>query len=270
MVRSRAVDRAAYIARGLASVPGWFDKDDASIWSYLDEIQAAEGVAGDLFEIGPYMGRSAILLGYFRRASERLVVCDLFGRDPGDAANAAENAQQYPTLDEQQFRANYRRFHPADPEVIVGSSLDVTPEQLGGPFRFAHIDGSHLYAPARSDTLLCKKVASPAGLIVFDDARHELPVIAAAWEAVANDGLVPILQTRKLYAAWTAEAAAMYVEALGERLSQDPRFFVEDREVRGHRFLEMTYFEGRSRRDRLRQNLVPRGIERLLDRARTP
>ena len=64
---------------GLDTVPGWFSPLDFRIFVELDRIQHDRDTAGDLFEIGAYLGKSAILLGYLARPpTERLTVCDVF------------------------------------------------------------------------------------------------------------------------------------------------------------------------------------------------
>jgi predicted O-methyltransferase YrrM len=70
--------RRQYIIKGRKSIPGWFERADAEMFSAIDLAQRTAGLVGDILEIGCYQGSSAILLGYLRRPNERMVVCDLF------------------------------------------------------------------------------------------------------------------------------------------------------------------------------------------------
>ena len=55
----------------LDTVPGWFSPLDFRILVELDRLQRVHGVGGDLFEIGAYYGKSAILLGHLARLARR-------------------------------------------------------------------------------------------------------------------------------------------------------------------------------------------------------
>ena len=59
-----------YLAHMHELVPGWFDDVDAAVFRAVDHTHRATGVDGDLLEIGAYLGKSAILLGYLLRAAE--------------------------------------------------------------------------------------------------------------------------------------------------------------------------------------------------------
>ena len=77
-------------------VLGWFDDLDAAMFRAIDQVHRAIGVEGDLLEIGAYLGKSAILLGYLVRPQEHLVVCDLFtneAMDPDLEADARSTGQ---------------------------------------------------------------------------------------------------------------------------------------------------------------------------------
>ena len=74
------MDSRSYIERGIHTVEGWFGRGDAEVFLAVDAEQAHRG---DLLEIGVYLGKSAVLVGYMQRPDERFVICDLF--DPGTA-----------------------------------------------------------------------------------------------------------------------------------------------------------------------------------------
>ena len=110
----------------LDTVPGWFSPLDFRVFVELDRIQRDRGLAGDLFEIGAYLGKSAILLGYLARPpAERLTVCDVFEHvESVDAESLPQHNHWYSGLSEKAFLEQYQRFHEHMPDVIVGSSLD--------------------------------------------------------------------------------------------------------------------------------------------------
>jgi Glycosyl transferase family 2/Methyltransferase domain len=191
-----------YIAHMHELVPGWFDDVDASVFRAIDEVQRATGIAGDFLEIGAYLGKSAILLGYLLRPQERLVVCDLFtneGLDPDLDADAAFYGQ----LSRTAFEENYARFHCRPANVIERSSTELRDEGLGRSFRIAHVDGSHRFDVVRQDIATALELVVDGGIVIVDDYRtipHALGVAAAVWEAVTAGKLIPMLATaQKLY-----------------------------------------------------------------------
>src|SRR4029450_675239 len=57
------------------AIPGWFMFQCYCVWRALLDQQAR--IAGDLFEIGVWRGRSASLLASYRQGDEKLYLCDL-------------------------------------------------------------------------------------------------------------------------------------------------------------------------------------------------
>lgn len=199
------MDRTEYINGGINTVPGWFARRDALLFDAIDNAQRSAGITGDILEIGVYQGTSAILLGYMRQPNERLIVCDLFDGITESDEDLAERQRYYePNFGQHKFEAQYRRFHPDLPEIIAQPSSSLHARLTGKTFRCIHIDGSHAYEQVRSDLLLAKEILMPGGYVIFDDllSPHTPGVTAACWEGVANDQLVPVLQTVKMYGTW--------------------------------------------------------------------
>lgn len=200
----------SYIDRGRHTVPGWLERLDALLLVAVDSSQRASQVSGDLLEIGAYMGRSAILLGYFRRPEERLVVCDPFDENGAlSKDNAAEQARWYEGLTRQAFEHNFLRFHSRLPDEVIAApsaGLHERERELAKKFRIIHIDGSHEFDEVQSDIRLSRTLIAEGGIVVFDDvnAPHAPGVAAAVWSAVVNEGLIPHVVTDKLYASWTS------------------------------------------------------------------
>lgn len=192
--------------RALDSIDGWLYPDDVQLFQEIDALQRLSKVNGDLLEIGVYHGKSAILLGYFPRQDERLVLCDLF-QSPGQTReNQAEKQFWYPELTRETFEGNYLRFHHRLPSIVICPSTKLIQiGRLTRTFRFIHIDGSHLYSIVRQDICTAKLLLKDKGIVVFDDYRsiHTPGVAAAIWQEVFSGGLIPLCLTpQKMYATW--------------------------------------------------------------------
>ncbi len=198
-----------YVDHGRLTVPGWFTRADALLFVAIDEAQKRARVVGDIMEIGVYMGRCAVLLGYLQRPGERLVVCDIF--DEVDANTSDETRREYARfysgLSRQAFERNFRRFHSRLPdEIVAGPSASFRTRlgELRGKFRLIHIDGAHDFDAVRDDIELSRELLAEGGMVVFDDVAtpHTPGVAAAVWSAVVSEGLIPHFLTTKLYASW--------------------------------------------------------------------
>ncbi|MGW7204186.1 class I SAM-dependent methyltransferase [Streptomyces sp. NPDC054837] len=222
----------------LGDVPGWFPPLDQVLFTWFLDRQRTRGFAGDLLELGAYMGKSAILLGRHLEEGERFTVCDLFGGDAPDGANKAETAKSYASLTRQTFERNYLSFHDTLPRVIEAPSSVISSEVAAGSCRFVHIDASHLYEHVRDDIGAAREILLPEGVVVLDDFRseHTPGVSVAAWEAVLNRGLRPIcLSTQKLYGTWGDPSAVQ--EELLEMLRGRADCGVSVQHAAGHRLV---------------------------------
>ncbi|MDZ5660792.1 class I SAM-dependent methyltransferase [Nocardioides sp. zg-1308] len=189
----------------LDAIPGWFDAIDRELFRWFLGPGRAISGPGNLAELGVYMGQSAVLLGGFLENGEELTVVDLFESEAGDTANVRENAESYPGLSREAFEANYTRVHPDLPHVLQDFSERIVDHVAPGSCRFVHVDASHLFEHVRHDVVAAEQLLGTAGVVTFDDYRagHTPGVAAAVWEAVANQGLRPIvLSPNKLYATW--------------------------------------------------------------------
>lgn len=211
----RITARERYIDTGMATVPGWLTAENARLFACVSDLQHTRGVMGDLLEIGVFKGASAILLGFLAYEGEAVIVSDLFGT-PYDAPRDVKfEMTAYAGNELSDFLEHWRRFHRRDPhDVFVGPSERLHHREWDRPVRFVHIDGGHSFDVVERDLELAKRVLVPGGVVVFDDARASgTPgVRAAAWGAVANSGLVPFAETKKLYATWD-EALAEHAAA---------------------------------------------------------
>jgi hypothetical protein len=222
--------------RSYADIRGWFFWEDTVLFR---EILAAQTLPGTLVELGAFLGRSTALMGEYQRPGDRFVVVDLFGIEPEDVANAAENQLSYSTVDpnqlRNQFEANYLALHPELPEIVQALSSSVADHVEPASVRFAHVDASHLYDFVAQDLLVMRDLMQPDGVVVFDDYRavHTPGVAAAVWEGVANHGLVPFALTPfKMYATWGDPA--QHVDRARRLGRTEPRMDVSEQMILGH------------------------------------
>jgi hypothetical protein len=202
----------------MGKVDGWFYEADVELFSDLLSRQLAEDVKGDLLEIGAYQGKSAILMGYLLRDDEELVICDLFSAVMDHDDIPLIPRQDYAGLEQQQFLANWDRFHTRRPtlEVCESSALDLGDRAL----RFIHIDGCHSYQCVAKDINLAATHTAKRGVIAMDDYRGvQTPGVAAAiWQAVGNGLLFPFAATyMKIYACTSAADQKYWLERVRDR-----------------------------------------------------
>jgi hypothetical protein len=188
-------------------VPGWFYPHDQALMTWFLQWQDRTEPPGDLLELGAYLGKSAILLGQYRRPGERLTVCDLFDTPAPDVHNSAEMSRSYATLTRRTFESNYLAFHDELPLIIEGPTSVISDHVAPASCRFVHIDASHLYEHVRADIEASRVLLRPGGLVVCDDYRaaHTPGVAAAVWSAVTSGDLRPICLTpHKFYGTWSS------------------------------------------------------------------
>ena len=200
------------------TIDGWFYAIDVDFFSNLLAYQRTEDIKGNMLEIGTYQGKSAILMGYGLRDDEELVICDLFSAVMDHADIPLNRRQQYSGLEQEEFLANWDRFHTRRPtlEVCESSELDLG-DQV---FRFIHVDGCHSYQCVAKDISLAVTHTAKRGVIAMDDYRAvEAPGVAAAiWQAVGNGFLFPFAATyMKIYACTSAADQSYWLERVRER-----------------------------------------------------
>lgn len=201
------------------AVPGAFWDIDFLLFDCILKTQLEQDIHGDLLEIGVLYGKSAIILGCHARPEEQVIVCDVFDDAEGDSENIAENAESYTGLNQRKFEENYLRWVDRRPVVIAELSQYLVDRVEPRSLRFAHVDGSHLYNVVRMDIANTRNLMNDSGVVIMDDFRalHTPGVAAAVWEAVSNEGLIPIcISEQKFYGAWNIETA----RAIGENLTR--------------------------------------------------
>lgn len=246
---------------GRRSVGGPFWDIDFLVFDRILNEQKRSGVTGDLLEIGALYGKSAIVLGLHAQPGEETVICDLFGDTGVNAANTHENEMSYPGLNRGIFEDNYKRWVSRPARVVQHLSDEIRSHVRDGSLRFAHVDGGHHYDVVAADIRNCRELLADGGIIVIDDFRqiHTPGVAAAAWAAVANDGLIPFCATeQKLYATWDAATADSMLKELTTWVrSEDAITNAGIQDVAGHQLLIIQNPVGTTSRERVRRALPP-------------
>jgi hypothetical protein len=226
------------------AVKGWFYWTDQALISWFLDRQERLEPAGDLLELGSYLGKSAILIGSHLRKGETFTVCDLFDTTPTDAANQREHHHSYSTLTRQGFEANYLAFHERLPVIVQDTTDRITMYVEPGSCRFVHVDASHLWEHVSGDIEAARHLLRPNGLIVCDDYRsvHTPGVAAAVWTAVANGGLNPICVTDNKFYGTFGDAEEVQ-EDLVRWLTSFDRKLVNCHDIMGHRLVRVPKWE---------------------------
>lgn len=186
----------AYLEASRA-VPGWLHRFDGLVLAQLLVTQHDARVTGDLLEIGAYHGRSAILLGHFLAPGERLVVCDLFERQP-PPSDPRPGVRHYRRVTRAAFEATYARYHATPPVVLDVPSRALPARGLApASFRLVHVDGSHEPEVVAHDVVLARALLIDGGVAVFEDdhAVHVPRVPPALKDAFARGLLAPLAVT---------------------------------------------------------------------------
>jgi predicted O-methyltransferase YrrM len=166
----------------MRGIPGWFTYDDAAHFTIILGLQAAAGVTGDILEIGPFHGRSTILLAHQLQPGETLTVCDPFqigevyvAYPPTPAGLRRNIAKALPTFDQAQL------------EIIEAYSTDLDLPATR-TFRFIHVDGSHERNDVLHDLRTVRRHLAPGGIIVADDYEHpDWPGVTEAIEVFRSE-----------------------------------------------------------------------------------
>jgi Methyltransferase domain len=193
----------AYIPR-MSEIHGGFHHPDPQVFRAICEAQTEHGITGDILEIGSYLGRSAIVLGFLIDGEERLHICEPF---PNPTAVNPDflphTVGWYHPYTQELFEENYLRFHEDLPEIYAYSSLDLPGKLASDSFRFVHLDGSHTPEALQNDIGLAKDILNEDGVMSFSLYRgmESLEVAAAAWAEVAKSEVFPMVATEThLYA----------------------------------------------------------------------
>jgi predicted O-methyltransferase YrrM len=160
-----------------AAIGGNFWDGAIVTWDVLFVRQAAEGITGDLLEIGVLKGKSATLIALHARADETFVLVDpALRREAIDAVESIRSAHNVLVRDVSQNL----RGHAA----LAGRE---------GSFRWIHIDGEHSGPAVTNDLEIAEALIAPHGIICLDDfftpAYPQITAAAFAFLASRRDRL---------------------------------------------------------------------------------
>ena len=211
------------------SVEGWFFPIDAYLFAVIDEIQKAEGIAGNLFEIGVHHGKTAIFLSRMLRKDELLGVCDVFEQQGLNRDHSGEGSREL-------FEKNMRAFGSLErTRVFAKSSDQLTVSDTTSDCRFFHIDGGHRPEDVMADLRTAENAIGENGVVVLDDLFNpNWPGVSEGFYRYASKSLAPILiGGNKVF--FTRPAAVSRYRFDG--IEPDRAFAFDFKEWLGHRVL---------------------------------
>lgn len=138
------------------AISGWFGVHSYALWRSLLDFQQAEGLRGDLFEIGVWRGRSASVLATYQRDGETLYLCDV-------------------RVDEAAIREAFASVGVRDRKVVtISAPSSALPARLDlramhQSVRWMHLDGEHTGPAVYGELELAHQIVRPDGLVVIDD-----------------------------------------------------------------------------------------------------
>lgn len=200
-----------YSRTGCRQVDGWFFPEDVELAVSFLTLQLAQGIIGNVAEIGIHHGKSFLLLANGVRADERAIALDVFD-------DQEKNVDKSGRGDRAIFEANVKKFAPdANLEILQRSSLDVAPDQARATFgdvRFFSVDGGHTAEITAHDLRLAEATLVPGGVVMLDDVLnpHWTGVISGVAEYLrSGGGLVPFAVSRnKLFLTDSRDSVPRY------------------------------------------------------------
>jgi predicted O-methyltransferase YrrM len=181
MKRGPAVTYHEYFAGGLAAVQGFLTPGAAAAITTILDLQAQDGIAGSLAEIGTFHGKTFVGLALAARPEEPLLGVDLFVHKGEDFEATLRGHCAAFGIDETRYR-----LHRGP---STGLAVPAWRRLLGTPARFVHVDGEHGRGAVRHDLALAAAHLAPGGAILVDDVFHP-------WFPNVTAGIIDVLEGR--------------------------------------------------------------------------
>jgi hypothetical protein len=154
-------------------IQGWLFKADTLCLWYIDSLQKANDVRGDLCEIGVYHGKSLLLMANFRRSEEIIYGFDDFGDEKDRIARESLELYAYSTEQVQLIAGDTQKLGTEELKATISS-----------PIRFLHVDGGHTYSECMHDLMTFAPLLGKGAVIVVDDYYdREYPGVGSAVNA---------------------------------------------------------------------------------------
>jgi len=201
-------------------IEGWIEHVAAHVIAYLIALQTANGISGNMMEIGVHHGRLFILLALGCQSGETSLAVDLFEQQHLNSRRSGQG-------DRARLIANLEQYAPGAPYTLVTADSAT----LGRSFirnhrylRFVSIDGGHSRYTTYKDLFLAQRMLAPAGVVSLDDIyRPDWSGVTAGLHEYYRRGgkLAPIaLVPNKVLFAASAEYSSAYRERLAEAFPQ--------------------------------------------------
>lgn len=146
-------------------IEGWFSFDAALMFMAYNQLLAADGVSGDVLEIGVYYGLSAIAIAALRGSGRSMYAIDLFEKLEGNEAYGAGVGYR------KVFEENMRTFHGdlGFLKTIAAASGNLRASDFPRSFSFCHVDGGHSPEETCADLEFAADIVMEGGLVALDD-----------------------------------------------------------------------------------------------------
>ena len=175
-------------------INGWFHKEEAQMFLWLDYIQKKENISGNLFEIGTFEGKSSLMLALMTNPEkEKLGLCDLYSEMDWDPEWGEVNRKVI---------INHLKsfFDDISFIKIYEKRSDKLADNECNNCRFFHIDGGHSEEDTLNDLKLASKSIIQKGLVIIDDLYlQNLPTVTDGIYKflIDENSLVPVAMFAK-------------------------------------------------------------------------
>lgn len=155
-----------YLDLHFQRVKGASSKIGTLVAARILAIQSDHGIEGHVAEIGVFEGRFFIALALSAQPGERAIATDVFTWPDEEIAD--------------RFLANCKSAGVDMESVVIqkAATQNLTAaayrEAAGGPVRFVHVDGAHVYDAVWHDLQLARAALHAKGVICLDDVLHPL------------------------------------------------------------------------------------------------
>lgn len=152
-------------SKAIKKIEGFVDIHAARVIDYLNSLQKAGGVAGNIFEIGVHHGRTTVLLATFiKPGGERLIVNDVFDLQQFNVSTSGYGSEKI-------FLRNISRYFKQRDflTVLKKPSQNLTPQETTDKCRMFVIDGGHTAEETCSDLKTARRALLERGVIIVDD-----------------------------------------------------------------------------------------------------
>jgi hypothetical protein len=153
-----------------ANVEGWLGGNIHHVVSFIDGLHQAQGLKGDIAEIGIHHGRLFFVLAAAAREDERCYAIDLFDQQELNVDSSGQGSKAtFLKHAEELFPEVLPRL-----ELIAGDSMGLTLPFLRDKIptkglRIFSVDGGHTAPHAINDLVIAQELLLGGGIVLLDD-----------------------------------------------------------------------------------------------------